>query len=301
MENMVYGGAGGANGSIEADASMVNRAISQAQQQVNGLNRVVQSLQQSVDFAAPLGAPPESPENLNDAGGRRVRLRAKPGAVGTVYGSGIMSPLLQTNGMIFPYQPEITYQQEVAYTPMELVHTNQDFMAYSRTPALKLGVSGEFTVQNQNEGRYALACIHFLRTCTKMWFGGSSPESVQAQGTPPPVLLFDAYGQYMFNSLPVIITQFSVTLPKDIDYVPVRLDGAANTPPAPPSANSSFATISNINDNNISARANTGYAWLPALFTIQVQLTVQNTPRRLRSFDLAEFRNGQLLRQGGWA
>jgi uncharacterized cupredoxin-like copper-binding protein len=301
MVDIVGGVISGINGTLEAGASQLDRAISAAQQQVNGLNQVVQTLQQSVDFAAPLGNPPEAPENLNDAGGRRVRLRAKPGAVGTVYGNGIMSPLLQTNGMVFPYQPEITYQQEVTYTPMELVHTNQDFMAYSRTPALKLGVSGEFTVQNQNEGRYALACVHFLRTCTKMWFGGSTPESVQAQGTPPPVLLFDAYGQYMFNSLPVIITQFAVTLPKDVDYVPVRLDGATGGPPAAPSANSSFATISNINDDNVSLRANnTGYAWMPALFTIQVQLTVQNTPRRLRSFDLADFRSGQLLRQGGW-
>ena len=219
--------------------------------------------------------------------------------------TGLMQPLKDT-GLIFPYQPTITYSQDVSYTSMEIVHANQDFYSYSKTPALKLTVEGDFTVQNQTEGLYSLACIHFLRTVSKMDFG-SGPNP----GQPPPVLLFDAYGQWMFNALPVIVTQFSVTLPKDVDYVGISANSSTiNTqPPATIVQSSLFGTINNsqlngynpsVAGNNSTSASSQGYAWLPALFSISVQLTVQNTPQRLRAFNLDQFRTGALLSQGTW-
>lgn len=211
-----------------------------------------------------------------------------------------MTPLLTTRGMLWPYQPLITYQQEVLYSQMEMTHTNQDFYSYTRTPALKLTVEGEFTCQNELEGKYSLACIHFLRTVSKMWFGGSSEQAVERQGTPPPVLLFDAYGQYMFNNLPVIVTQFSVTLPKDVDYFPVPVEPTSNITNAPRAA-TEYTHIFNPNRKNLApAGSSTGYAWLPVLFNISVQLTVQNTPRKLRTFDMKSFSTGELIKGGGW-
>ena len=59
--------------------------------------------QQSPNFLNQIGDfPPTAPENLQDTAGRRVRLRAKPGATSTVYGSGLASMLSRTNGMVFP-------------------------------------------------------------------------------------------------------------------------------------------------------------------------------------------------------
>jgi peptidoglycan hydrolase-like protein with peptidoglycan-binding domain len=258
---------------------------------------------QSLYFLPDTGPAPSAPQNIDDTAGRRVRLRAKPGATDRVYGGagGLMYRLIETNGMVFPYQPAITYQQDVTYTPMELVHTNQDFHSYTRTPALKLSVDGQFTVQSQKEGLYAMACIHFLRSSTKMWFGGSGGGiAEQYQGTPPPVLLFDAYGEYMFNALPVIITQFSVTLPNDVDYVPVKINSTVNGENYSPPPNEIYTVLSTINETSVRRSATDGYAWLPALFNIQVQLMVQNTPRRLRAFDLSQFRDGSLLRGGTW-
>lgn len=240
-----------------------------------------------------------SPENLDDAAGRRVRLRPKPNAISQVYGdqNGLMQPLVLTSGMVFPYQPVINYQQEVLYSQMEMVHTNQDIYSYVRTPALKLTVDGDFTCQNQEEGRYSLACVHFLRTVTKMWFGGESETAIAKQGTPPPVLLFDAYGQYMFNNLPVIVTQFSITLPKEVDYFPVEVgtrEGRA------PNAETLYTNIFRPNAPYLKTGQNVGYAWLPVQFGISVQLTVQNTPRQLRKFDMSQFSSGALLKKGGW-
>jgi len=247
-----------------------------------------------------IGPPPQAPENLNDAGGRRVRLRPKPAAVDQIYGSGgPMLPLYSTKGMVFPYQPTITYSQDVTYQSMDLTHTNQEILSYVRTPAVKFQVDGDFTVQNQTEGLYALACIHFLRTVSKMDFG-SGPNP----GTPPPVLLFDGYGQYMFNALPVVLTQFAVTLPKDVDYVPILVSQKTEFQTASSIMSNSMAAgdvaaaFSNINKTSLDKDSN--YAWLPSVFTITVQLTVQNTPQRLRRFNINDFRSGALLKQGSW-
>jgi len=251
--------------------------------------------------------------NDSDAAGRRVRLRPKPDAISTIYGAGgLLAPLRETNGMVFPYQPTITYQQDVNYTTIDMVHTNQEFYAYTRTNAVKLSISGQFTVQNQSEGIYSLACIHFLRTVTKMWFG----QGARA-GTPPPVLLFDAYGPYMFNQLPVIVTNFNVGLPNDVDYVPVDLANTATSGNLNGLYNSVGSLLSrtpqitaydrsqNLMYNTaVTQRKNltssSGYIWLPAVFSIEVSITVQNTPNRLRQFNMDQFKTGALLKGGKW-
>lgn len=224
--------------------------------------------------------------NAVSADSRRVRLRPKPAAMTAIVGnSSILNPLKSTNGMVWPYQPSISYSQEVNYQDVSMTHTNQEFYAYTRTNAVKLTCEGEFSVQNQTEGLYTLACLHFLRTVTKMYFGQGSNL-----GTPPPVLFFDAFGEYMFNQLPVIVTGFTANMPKDVDYVPIDLSNLGNT----------------INPNVLtelvqgSTSNNAGQVWLPALFNISVNLTVQNTPAKLRTFNLDEFRSGSLLKGGGW-
>lgn len=298
---VVTGNAAQQPGSQGANIGTPNNPVAGA------LNNTVNG-QTSVANAGGIPKPPAAQQNLEDAGGRRVRLRPKPNALSQILGNsgggGLMSPLYLTNGMVFPYQPAITWSQDVTYTQMEIVHANQDFYSYSKTPALKLTAEGDYTVQNQKEGLYALACIQFLRTVTKMWFGGNTTNATNMTGTPPPVLLFDAYGQWMFNALPVIVTQFSVTLPKDVDYVPVQTAYNVNNNMAATAAALDPAAAANAFNNITNATAANnqpqGFAWLPAVFSISVQLTVQNTPQRLRAFDLDTFRTGQLLAEGSW-
>jgi hypothetical protein len=247
-------------------------------------------------------------QNDFDAFGRRVRLRPKPGGALQVYGSnGILQPLRRTNGLVWPYQPIITYDQQVDYQAMELVHANQEIFAYNRTNSLRLTVAGDFTVQNQQEGVYALAAIHFLRSVTKMYFGEKDPNA----GVPPPVLLFDAYGPYMFNQLPVIVTQFQIQLNNDIDYVPVDLTNitalstdASSTQSTPALTGYDDVTNSALITGRMFQKdlsSQDGYIWLPAVFNISVSITVQNTPYRLRQFELDKFRTGQLMKsEGRW-
>jgi hypothetical protein len=201
----------------------------------------------------------------------RVRIRAQTTAKTSVYGpagsSNILNILYDTNGMLFPYTPTISWSQAVEYDPLHFTHSNQDYYVYRNTPSTTIDVSGQFTLQNQREGEYMLACMHFLRTVSKMYFGQQNP---QLAGLPPPVLLFSGYGNYMFNDLPVIVKSHSYSLDNTVDYVTVNTAG--------------------------------GTARLPALITMQVQLIVQHTPQDMRTkFDLDQFRTGALMRNNkGW-
>lgn len=220
---------------------------------------------------------PSNVASPSSAGDLRARLSAQPNAITQVYGpedkdNNILNPIRGTNGMLFPFTPTITYAQQVDYRSLEMVHSNQDFYYYARTPSLKLTINGDFTVQNLHEGKYVLACIHFLRVVSKMFFGtGKTPVAIANRGLPPPVLIFNAYGNYMFNNLRVIVENHSYNLDKNVDYVTIPTAG--------------------------------GIAKLPAFFQISVSLIVQNTPNRMRTeFDLESFRTGALMTGGksGW-
>jgi hypothetical protein len=201
----------------------------------------------------------------------RVRIRAQTAAKPSVYGpagsSNILNILYDTNGMLFPYTPTISWSQAVEYDALHFTHSNQDYYVYKNTPSTTIDVTGQFTLQNQREGEYMLACMHFLRTVSKMYFGQQNP---QLAGLPPPVLLFSGYGNYMFNDLPVIVKSHSYSLDNTVDYVTVNTAG--------------------------------GSARLPSIITMQVQLIVQHTPQDMRTkFDLDQFRTGALMRNNkGW-
>jgi hypothetical protein len=169
--------------------------------------------------------------SAQNADNRVVSLRPRDKAVSTVLGnqSGLMAPLYSTNkGMIWPYTPVINYNHNVVYESVNTVHANQDFHIYTRTPAVELTVDGSFTVQTQQEGAYAMACMHFLRSVAKMNFGETDPNA----GTPPPILLFNAYGPFVFKDLPVIVKSFTINFPEDVDYVSVMVGSSDSSIPA---------------------------------------------------------------------
>ena len=62
--------------------------------------------------------------------------------------------------------------------------------------------------------------IDTLRICTKAHFGDDSVAR-GTFGVPPPVLLFEYLGDHGFNKVPVVVTNWTMQLPDDVDYVPV--------------------------------------------------------------------------------
>lgn len=223
------------------------------------------NVQQTPTAGTAVAGPPQSPATPPAAApskDMRVRLSALDPSIFT----GILAPLKNTGGMLFPYTPQISYNQSVSYADISLVHSNTDYAAYTRTPSLTVSISGKLTVQSQLEGKYALACLHFLRAASKSHFGENDTNA----GLPPPILTLDGYGTYMFKRLRVILKSHSWTFDENIDTIAVN--------------------------------AGKGLVRLPALFTVSCELTVVQTPTRMRTkFNFGQFASGQLMeQQEGW-
>lgn len=200
----------------------------------------------------------------------RVRLRPFPSAQDKLYGGSdkgnLLSILYSSNGVIFPFTPTVNISHNANYSTIDVVHANQEYHAYKNTEALKLNISGKWSANNAREAQYALACIHFLRSCTKMHFGET--ESDATRGLPPPYLLLSGFGQYIFNDLPVIVNNISHDYNDNVDIVPVDWNGER-------------------------------LAWIPILQTITVQVTVQNTPKKMRQFNFDDYVSGKLIKNKG--
>ena len=152
----------------------------------------------------------------------RARLTLAPGGASNrssrnqFYFDGPASPLRQHNGILFPYQPDITYSQSVNYSPYDMTHTNYTFNAYRNTPSPTIQMTVQFASITQEEGEYTLGALHFLRSVSKMFFGVKETGSPGA-GTPPPVLRFSAFGEQQFNNIPVVLESFSTTYDSGVD------------------------------------------------------------------------------------
>jgi hypothetical protein len=190
---------------------------------------------------------------------RRIKIAYKKGSY-----SGILAPLGNTDGMIFPFTPVINYKGSTNYNVLATPHANQDWHIYQNTASVQISISGIFTAQNPDEAKYMLAALQFLRSVSKMHFG----ENDANKGLPPPQCILTGYGDYMFNRLSVIVNDFNMELPNNVDYVEVN--------------------------------SGEGVSDVPSITTINVSLTVQNTPKKNREFNWDEFASGALVKKGGW-
>lgn len=130
----------------------------------------------------------------------------------------LLAPIEETDGMVWPYTPNIFITHSANYDKISPVHTNYPFPVYQSSQVEQMNITGEFTVENANEGLYWLAAMHFLRSVTKMSYGESSNP-----GSPPPVLKLNGYGDFVFRDVPVVVEQFNYQLAPDVDYIKVDI------------------------------------------------------------------------------
>jgi len=257
-------------------------------------------------------------KQAND-GDWRVKLRLAPGAQYLYRAAqpGILQPLAVTDGVVFPYTPQITTAYKATYNSYNLTHSNYRGFFYQGSQVDDIQITGKFTAQDSNEANYLLAVIHFFRSITKMFYG-NDPQ----RGAPPPLVFLQGLGEYQFNLAPCVVAQFNYTLPDSVDYIRAgspningtnllqrrtRQDlptnsfssawsriqnvlgaqgirkGAIPAPPAPPTLGTNRPT------------------YVPTAMEISIVLhPIQSRSQVSKQFSLQQYANGDLLKGGFW-
>jgi hypothetical protein len=254
----------------------------------------------------------------------RVRLRLAPNAYYLYKNNspGIMLPLQETDGVIFPYTPRIDMTYSADYNPTDITHSNYRGYFYRGSKVGEIVMNADFTAQDTQEADYLLATIHFFRSCTKMFYGQDTDR-----GAPPPLVFLSGLGDFQFNEHPCVISQFNYNLPSDVDYIRARgrqstsagvtqggnglmfrrtLTGSAT---ASYSLASIFSRLTGANlpqggINYPPAPPNLGLnspTYVPTKMTLSLTLLPMPTRSQVsQQFSLDAYANGNLLRGGFW-
>jgi len=177
---------------------------------------------------------------------------------------GILRPLSEIGGVLFPYTPTIQVSHAANYGTYDITGSVYQQNYYINTANPGLSVTAMFRCNTEEETLYTAAAFQFFKTCTKSEFGISAGDKA---GTPPPILRFNAYGSVHHRNVPCILRSFTYTLPEDVDYVEVDVAG-----------------------EKIS---------LPTQTIVSLELTPQLPPKTVKDkFNIRTFASGSLLSGG---
>lgn len=175
--------------------------------------------------------------------------------------SPVLAPLTFTGGsLVFPFTPSVIMTHTANYDTLSPVHNNYPFPVYENSQIEDINIIGDFYVENSADAEYWIAAIHFLRSMTKMFYGDTSN-----QGAPPPITRLNGYGDYVFKDMPVLLTNFTVNLDPEVNYIKAEIPGAEGT------------------------------TWAPSHSTVTVNLKPVYSRNSVRSFSLDEFVNGNYI------
>jgi hypothetical protein len=150
------------------------------------------------------------------------RVRLSLSSWSSFRGSPVLKPLKDAGGLIFPYTPKISISSSASYNPIPTVHTNYSFQAYKSSDPGTISITAPMYVEDPEQGLYWIAMVHYLRSLTKM-FSGADPKA----GNPPPIIMLNGYGNYVFKNVPVVVKMMRVELANDVDYIGVNVVGSA--------------------------------------------------------------------------
>jgi len=189
----------------------------------------------------------------------------------------ILAPLVETNGLVFPYTPTILIQHTANYDALSPTHSNYPFPQYQNSQIEDLVITGDFFCENAKDAQYWTAMVHYLRSVTKMNYGVDGDA-----GAPPPIVKLTGYGDFVFPNVPVVIRNFTVDLPADVDYIKTQITGDVSI---------SDGTV----DVNIPGKA----GWAPVQSQVSITVTPIYSRAKTSQFSLTSFINGGYLGGGG--
>jgi len=209
---------------LEAEAAFNQDAAAQAEIEQQEAEQAAAKAA-ALDLARAQNTIANQRSNKNNADWR-VKLRLAPLAdyLYKATNPGILSPLLATDGVLFPYTPTIQTAYKANYSAVDITHSNYKAYFYQGSAVEPVIISCPFTAQSTAEADYLLAVIHFFKSATKMFYG-QDPQ----RGTPPPLVYLTGLGQFQFNEHPCVLTSFTYDLPADVDYVRARSPNVNNT------------------------------------------------------------------------
>jgi hypothetical protein len=136
--------------------------------------------------------------------------------------SAVLKPLLDAGGLIFPYTPKLSISNRAHYDAVTPIHSDYTFQVYKNSDPGRITISAPMYVEDTTQGLYWVAMVHYLRSLTKMFVGSDSKA-----GNPPPIVFLNAYGNYVFKNVPVVVTDIRVELENTCDYIGVDVVGSA--------------------------------------------------------------------------
>jgi hypothetical protein len=261
-------------------------------------------------------APVQAQTNQPASPDWRVRLKLAPQSK-YLYNAeqpGILQPLKITNGIIFPYTPQISTQYMANYSPYNLTHSNFKGYFYQGSNTGEVKITCPFTAQDTFEANYLLAVIHFFRSATKMFYGATDAF----RGAPPPLVFLSGLGDYQFNNHACVIQSFDYTLPADVDYI--RADTSNNTGTTVAQKRDRQNLPISSNNTSVNRLQNAGLypggipvlppptqlgtespTYVPTKMDISITLLPMQTRIQVsQQFSMEKFANGNLLKGGFW-
>ena len=248
----------------------------------------------------PLGSNSGSPGSTGDWA---VKLTLARQTYSDLFGSSsILAGLTSAdNGMRFPTTPFINLQNTANYNPIGLMHNNYPYQAYQNSQVAQITISGDFPVQDQASGLRWLSTVHFLRTITKMYYGGELNT-----GNPPPVARLNGYGDHVFRNVPCVVTDFTVEFRQNVDYISISVPtgGATSEPSSFTDADVNRESFrgggaSQLRADPLQAVQSGPINKVPtdSLITVSV-IPVYSRNKISNQFNLKSFANGDLTNQG---
>jgi hypothetical protein len=200
-------------GATQAEADAINQALANDAGTAGASRGISAPL-----FNTRSQATQQDSTNAAAQGDWRVRLSLAPNAdyLYKANNPGILQPLVETKGVLFPYTPAISVSYAANYSPTDLVHSNYKIYQYTSSSVDQISITCDFTAQDAKEAKYMLAVIHFFRSVTKMFYGQDQNPKL---GTPPPLCYLTGMGQFQFDRHPLVVTNFTMSLPTDVDYI----------------------------------------------------------------------------------
>ena len=177
--------------------------------------------------------------------------------------SGILRELFgNTNGLVFPYTPTISEDVSVAYNSVDLPHTNLTPKAHSNTSPPNITIKSSWTCEDEDNAKRMYGALLFVKSLSLANFGKMSKE--EDKGLPPPILYLNGWGD-LYTNVPVVITNYSYSLPDNIHYVNIKIN------------------------NNVNV-------WLPMILDLSITLGIQpNIDTYRNEFNLEQFKKDMML------